>query len=122
MPQVLTAGIIIESGQEIATVADILANSRLLTVPATGMLTIELQAADNDATNNMVVTVQMPGGDNPMTGVRVPCGNSTGLAGVLDSRTALIATFPIQQGGHPVISCVETGDTELTWRVTYTPL
>ncbi len=112
---------IILSSQEAATNADILQGTRLQTVPARGTLTFELQASDNDATNNITVSLQMPGGDTPMNGVRIPCGNSTGLAGVLDSRTNLTATFRISQGGHAVFSCTETGDTELTWRVTYKP-
>lgn len=112
---------IILSDQEAATNTDILQGTRLQTVPAGGYLTFELQASDNDATNNFAVSVQMPGGDTPMNGTRIPCGNSTGLAGVIDERTNLTATFPIAQGGHAVFSCTETGTAELTWRVTYTP-
>ena len=110
---------IILSGQEAGSNADILQGTRLQTVPASGVLTFELQASDNDATNNYAVSVQMPGGDTPMNGARIPCGNSTGLAGVIDERTDLQASFAIQQGGHCVFSCTETGDAELTWRVTY---
>ena len=112
---------IILSSQEAATNADILQGTRLQTVPAGGFLTFELQASDNDATNNYTVSVQMPDGDTPMNGVRIPCGNSTGLAGVIDERTNLTASFPVSQGGHAVFSCTEIGDSELTWRVTYTP-
>jgi len=112
---------IILSDQESATNTDILQGTRLQTVPAGGFLTFELQASDNDATNNFTVSVQMPGGDTPMNATRIPCGNSTGLAGVIDERTNLTATFPIAQGGHCVFSCTETGTAELTWRVTYTP-
>jgi len=110
---------IIVSGQEGASNADILQGSRLQTVPASGVLTFELQASDNDSTNNYTVSVQMPGGNTPMNATRIPCGNSTGLAGVIDSRTDLQASFVIGQGGHCVFSCTETGDAELTWRVTY---
>ena len=115
------AGPIILSGQEAATNTDILQGTRLQTVPQGGFLTFELQASDNDATNNYTVSVQMPGGDTPMNATRIPCGNTSGLAGVIDERTNLTATFPIVQGGHAVFSCTETGDAELTWRVTYTP-
>lgn len=115
------AGPIILSGQEAASNTDILQGTRLQTVAQGGFLTFELQASDNDATNNYTVSVQMPGGDTPMNGARIPCGNSTGLAGVIDDRTDLQATFPIAQGGHCVFSCTETGDSELTWRITYTP-
>lgn len=112
---------IILSGQESASNTDILQGTRLQTVAASGLLTFELQASDNDATNNYTVSVQMPGGDTPMNATRIGCGNSTGLAGVIDERTNLTASFAIQQGGHCVFSCTETGDSELTWRVTYTP-
>lgn len=121
-PAHLAAGIIIESGLEVATNTDILNGTRLLTVPANGIMTFEIQAADNVAANNFTVTVQLPGGDNPLTGVLAPAGETAGLPGVINSRNALIASFPVQQGGHPTFSCVETGDTELAWRVTYTPL
>jgi len=115
------AGVIILSGQEAATNADILQGTRLQTVPAGGTLTFEMQSSDNDATNNYTVSVQMPGGDTPMNATRIPAGNSTGLAGVIDERTDLQATFAIAQGGHCVFSCTEAGTAELTWRVTYTP-
>lgn len=114
-------GPIILSGQEAADNSDILQGTRLQTVPAGGFLTFELQASDNDGTNSFTVSVQMPGGDTPMNATRIPCGNTSGLAGVIDSQTCLTATFPITQGGHAVFSCDETGDAELTWRVTYTP-
>ena len=114
-------GPIILSGVEDATNSDILQGTRLQTVPAGGVLTFELQAADNDADNNYTVSVQMPGGDTPLNATRIPCGNTSGLRGVIDERTNLTASFPISQGGHCVFSCTETGNTELTWRVTYTP-
>lgn len=113
---------IILSGQEAATNTDILQGTRLQTVPANGMLTFELQASDNDATNNYTVSVQLPGGDTPMNATRIPCGNATGLAGVIDERTNLTASFFVSQGGHCVFSTAETGDAELSWRVTYSPI
>lgn len=116
------AGPIILSGQEAATNADILQGTRLQTVSAGGVLTFELQAADNVAANNYAVSVQMPGGDTPLNGVRIPGTATAGLAGILDERMNLTASFPIRQGGHCVFSCVEVGDTELTWRVTFTPV
>lgn len=112
---------IILSGQEAASNTDILQGTRLQTVPGPGVLTFELQASDNDATNNYTASVQLPGGDTPMNATRIPCGNSTGLAGVLDERTNLTASFGVAGGGHTVFSCTETGDAELTWRVTFTP-
>jgi len=114
-------GIIIVSDQEAASNTDILQGTRLQNVPSNGVLTFELQASDSDATNNYVVSIQLPSGDTPMNGVRIPCGNSTGLAGVIDERTNLTASFHVAQGGHSVFSTVETGDSELSWRVTFTP-
>lgn len=111
--------VIILSSQEVASNTDILQGTRLQSVPSGGTLTFEMQASDNDATNNYTASIQMPGGDTPLNLVRVPCGNSTGLPGVIDERTDLQVTLPIQQGGHCVFSCVETGDAELTWRVTF---
>ena len=113
--------VIILSGLEAATNADILQGTRLQSLPGPGILTFELQASDNDATNFYTASIQLPGGDTPMNVTRIPCGNSTGLAGVIDDRTDLQASFRATQGGHCVFSCIETGDAELTWRVTYTP-
>ncbi len=116
------AGIIILSGQEAADNLDILNSTRLQTVPASGSLLFEVQSADCDATNFFTISIQMPGGDNPMDAVLVPGGNTATLAGVLDSRTAFRASFLIAQGGHCVFSCDETGASTLTWRVSYRPL
>lgn len=115
------AGVIILSGQESASNTDILQGTRLQTVPARGILSFELQCSDNVAANNYVVSIQMPNGDTPMNATLIPGGVTAGLAGVIDERMALRTRFRINQGGHCVFSCTETGDTELTWRVTYTP-
>lgn len=112
---------IILSGQQAASTSDILQGTRLQSVDEMGVLLFELQCSDNDATNNMSVTIQLPGGDTPMTATRIPCGNTSGLAGVLDERTNLTASFVIKAGGHTTFSCTEAGTAELTWRVTYTP-
>lgn len=114
-------GPIIVSGQEVASNTDILQGTRLQTVPSNGLLTFELQASDNDATNNYTASIELPSGDTPMNDVRIPCGNSTGLAGVIDSRTDLQASFRVGQGGHSTLSCIEAGSAELTWRVTFSP-
>ncbi len=113
---------IILSGQVSATDADILQGTRLQTVPGPGFLLFELQSSDNDATNHYTATIQLPGGDNPMNGTRVPCGNTAGLAGVLDERTKIAARFRVNGGGHTVFSLTETGDAECTYRVTFFPV
>jgi len=113
-------GPIILSSTEYGTNADILQGTRLQTVPAGGVLTFELQADKNSASNNYAVSVQMPNGDTPLNSVRAP-GSNPALDGVIDERQNLTVSFPIMQGGHCVFSCTETGTTSLAWRVTYTP-
>ena len=113
-------GPIILSSVESASNADILQGTRLQTVPAGGVLTFELQAANNSSTNNFTVSVQMPNGDTPLNNVRIPACNPSS-EGVIDERQNLTVSFPIMQGGHCVFSCTETGSNALTWRVTYTP-
>lgn len=114
-------GTIILGGQEAATNTDILQGTRLQTVPANGYLFFEMQASDNVAANTYSVTILMPGGDTPLVSTPIPSGAVAGLAGVIDDREALRVRFRIQQGGHCVFSCVEVGDAELTWRVSYQP-
>ena len=113
-------GPIILSSQEVATNADILQGTRLQTVPAGGVLTFELGANVNDASNNHAVSIQMPNGDTPLNNVRVP-GTSPVDSGIIDERQNLTVSFPIMQGGHCVFSCAEVGASRLAWRVTYTP-
>jgi hypothetical protein len=113
-------GPIIVTGLEGASNSDILQGTRLQTVPAGGILTFELQASAASATAFFTVSVQMPNGDTPLNSVRVP-GSNPVLAGVIDERQNLTVSFPIMQGGHCVFSCDETGASDLTWRVTYTP-
>ncbi len=113
-------GPIILSGVESGTNADILQGTRLQTVPAGGVLTFELQTQFNTSTNNYTASIQMPNGDTPLNNVRIPACNP-GVEGVIDERQNLTVSFPIMQGGHCVFSCIESGTTVLSWRVTYTP-
>lgn len=115
------AGIIIVTGQETGSNPDMLGDTRLQTVPKTGTLTFEVQADKYTSANKYTIDIQMPGGDTPMNGVDVPAATGS-LAGNIDERTDLQATFLIEQGGHCVFSSVETGVATLSWRVTYTPL
>lgn len=113
-------GMIIESGQITDSDADILNGTRLATAPANGILTVQLQSSHNDDTDHYVSSLQRPGGDVPMTDVRVPCGNTDGLAGVLDDRTLLGVEMPIQQGGQVLLSATREGaDSLMTWRVVF---
>lgn len=116
------AGVIVLQGQEAATNTDILQGTRLQNAPRNGLMTFEMSASDNNATNRFTASIQMPNGDTPLNAVQVPQGTGTaGVAGVLDDRTSMVISLPVAQGGHVVFSCTETGDTELTWRVTFTP-
>lgn len=107
------------TGLEAATAADVLQATRLQTVPRGGILMVEMQAADNVAANSWAAALQLPDGTVPFTGMLVPAGAATGLAGVLDAREAYRGSFKITQGGHAVLDFTETGDTEVFWRVTF---
>lgn len=113
--------LIIVTGQEAATNTDILQGTRLQTI-GPGTLTVNVQASDNDATNNYTASLQLASGKTPMNAVRVPGGGATGLAGVLDDREMLSTQFTILDTGHAVFSCIETGDAELTWEVIHQSL
>lgn len=114
------AGVIVLSDIEAVTNTDILQGTRLQTVPAGGFLTFEVQAALNNAINNCKISIQMPNGDTPLNLVNCPAG-AAAVEGVIDDREKMMITLPIAQGGHTVFSVDETGNSTLTWRVTYTP-
>ena len=114
--------IIVLAGLEAASNTDILQGTRLQTVPRNGWLSFELQAADAVAANNYTVDIQLPDGSTPLNGTVLPGNSGTaGVAGVLNERDSLKLRFRIGQGGHCVFACTETGDTEMAWRVTFTP-
>ena len=106
---------IYESAVIVATNTDILNGTRLNAIPHNGILTLEFQASLADATNNYVLTVQLPAGDVPVDSQIVP-GNNPALGGVLDDRTLLRMTFPASQGGHFTISLTESGTAICMWR------
>lgn len=110
---------IIVTGFETGTNADVLQGTRLQTVPSNGILMLEMQAADNVAANSYVAALLLPNGAVPFTGMLVPGGAATGLAGIIDAREAFRASFRIGLGGHSVLDFTETGDTEVFWRVTF---
>lgn len=110
---------IVLSAEETGTNTDILSGTRLETMPSNGVITFEIQAADNIAANHYVATIQLPNGDVPLNGVLVPGTLTAGLTGILDERTKMQVSFPVTQGGHILFSVTETGDTECFWRVTF---
>jgi len=111
-------GVIVVTGLEAASNADMLQGTRLQSMPGPGVLTIEAQSTANDATNDMSVGLQLPGGDNPLSGARVPAGVTAGGLNQLDK---MIASFAVTQGGHAVFSVIESGTAVLFWRATYKP-
>ncbi len=115
------AGTIILSDIEQASNADILAGTRLQTVPAGGFLTFEILATDSDGTNFFTTSIQLPGGDTPLEGIRVPASRLAASVGNINADDKLMATFPVGQGGHTVFGVTENGTTNLAWRVTYSP-
>lgn len=114
-------GVIIESGFISATNADLLTQTRLQTAPSNGIMLFQVQASDNDATNNYKIDIQLPDSDVPMVAVDVPMGETAGLAGMLNDDTMLQFAAAVGKGGRVVFGLTETGDAECTWRVSFTP-
>ncbi len=113
-------GTIIETGFIVGTNLDLLTATRLQTAPADGLMLFQVQASDNDATNNFKIDLQMPDSDVPMILQDVPCGEVTGFA-YLDERTMLQYLTRIGKGGRVVFGLTEAGSAEATWRVVFTP-
>lgn len=101
-----------------ASTTDLLSGTRLSTAPGPGIMTFEFAADLADATNNFEVTLTLPNGDNPMNGVVVPA-NESGVGGILDDRTKLMASYPVRTGGKFQIALTETGTAELIYRITW---
>lgn len=113
-------GVIIESGFISATNADLLTSTRLQTAPSDGNMLFQVQASDNNATDNYKIDIQLPDSDVPMVAQDVPMGPTAGLA-TLDDRTMLQYSADVGKGGRVVFGLTETGDAECTWRVVFTP-
>lgn len=113
-------GVIMESGIVAATNTDLLTSTRLQTAPSDGTLLFQVQASDDDTTNNYAIDIQMPDSDVPMVAQRVPAGETAGLARLSDEYMLQFAA-QIGKGGRVVFGLTETGDAEALWRVTFTP-
>lgn len=111
--------IITVTGLEAATASDVLQATRLQTVPSNGILLVEMQCGDNDATNFFTAALQLPSGGTPFTGMRVPASATANLAGVMDERLSYKGSFRIQQGGHAVLDFIEAGTAVLFWRISF---
>lgn len=114
-------GVIIESGRLAATNSDLLTATRLQTAPANGTLLFQIQASDNDGTNNYSMDIQLPDSDVPIIAQNVPMGGTAGLGGQLDDDFMFQFATRIGQGGRVVFGLTETGDAECEWRVIFTP-
>jgi len=110
-----------QTGSLSGTNADILTATRLQTAPAAGTMLFQVQASDNDATNNYKMDLQLPDSDVPIILQNVPAGGTSGLGGQLDDRFMLQFQAEIGQGGRVVFGLTETGDAECEFRVTFTP-
>jgi len=114
-------GTIIESGFIAASNTDLLTSTRLQTAPSNGVMLFQMQASDNDASNNYKVDLQLPDSEVPMIAQDVPAGATKGVGEVLDERFMLQYATRVGKGGRVVFGLVETGDAECCWRVVFTP-
>ncbi len=106
---------ILITGNEAATNTNLLAGTRLETIPAGArFLHFRCSADLNDATNNWALTIELPLGTIPVDGQRVPA-NANAADGVLDERTLMSWTWPAVPGGRFVIAVVESGTAVFTW-------
>lgn len=102
-------------GNEIASNTNLLAGSRLETIPAgASFLHFRCSSDLNTAAANYALTIELPLGTIPVDGQRVPA-NAAAAVGVLDERTLLQWTWPALPGGRFILSVVETGTAVFTW-------
>lgn len=111
---------IVEQAIIVATDTDVLNGTRLNSIPYNGTLTFMFSVDLANATNNWVLTLQLPNGDVPIDS-QILTGTNPSLGGVLDERTAFMATYRAYQGGHFVVSLTETGTAIATWRAVLNP-
>ncbi len=106
---------ILITGLEAATNTNLLANSRLETIPnGAQFLHFRCSADLSTAAANFALTIELPSGMIPVDGQQVP-GNAQAIVGVLDERTLLQWTWPAVVGGRFIISIVETGTAVFFW-------
>ncbi len=99
---------IYESTLIVATNTDALSGGRLNAIPYGGTLTLQFLADLGDASNFYSLTIQLPSGEVPVDGQRVPASQSAADM-VLDTRELLQFSFAAGQGGHFTVSLTETG-------------
>lgn len=104
-------------GQELAANTNLLANSRLETMPAGARYLHFRCAADvSNGTNAMGLTIELPSGLIPMDGQQVLAA-ADNIIGALDERTLMQWTWEAETGGRFIISVVDLVGTAtiLTW-------
>lgn len=114
-------GVIVETGRLTGTSTDLLSSTRLQTSPADGVMLFQVQASDNDGTNNYAFDIQLPDSDVPVIAQAVPMGRTAGLGGQLDADMMFEFAAVVGKGGRVVFGMTESGDAEADWRVVFTP-
>ncbi len=110
---------IYESSLHVATNADLLASpSRLDAIPYNGKLTLRFIASACDASNFGQLTIQLPNGVTPVDNQVVQACSPPQVA---DERELLQFSFSATQGGHYIVSWVETGTVILLFQAILTP-
>jgi len=107
---------IIEMSLISATNTDVLSVGRLNAIPYGGRITFDFLADLGTDAANFALTLQLPNGDVPIDGQRVPASGS-GLDMVLDERELFRVSYRATQGGHFVVSLTETGTAVCAFRV-----
>ncbi len=111
---------IYESALISATNTDLLSTGRLNAIPYNGVLTLDFLADLGDATNNYVLTIQLPDGSVPVDAQVVPA-SASGVDMDLDERQLLRFTFKASQGGHYTVSLTENGTATCAFRAVLRP-
>ncbi len=91
-----------------ATNTDVLAGTRLNSIPYAGQITFLLLADLGTAAANYVLTLQLPNGDVPIDAQQV-WASAASTVGSMDEREYMRFTFDASPGGHFVVSLTETG-------------
>ncbi len=108
---------ILITGQEVAANTNLLANSRLETIPAgSRALHFRCQADLSNATNAMALTIELPSGVIPVDGQQIfACAGN--IVGALDERTLMQWTWAAVPGGRFILSVADLNGTAtvFTW-------
>ncbi len=99
---------IFQSSRIVATNTDVLAGTRLNSIPYQGIITFLFLADLGNAANNYVLTLQLPNGDVPIDAQSV-WASSAGTDMTMDDREYMKFTFDAAPGGHFVVSLTMTG-------------